>query len=666
MKLLRQRAGIFVLLALLLVPISLLAQEGEPVSSVGSGMVMPLFEAVVGASGTEINLTATTTGTNAGFEQFCQGQADITTANRAISTDEDTACTANSVDTVEILLAHQILAVIANPAADYAQCLTSANLNTIFAPSAQDQIINWNQVDVNNPDMALTVFVPQPETGAFATLDSLVGGDGLRQDATFESQETDIVAAVSQTNGAVGVVTLAAAEAAGTGVKILQLNTTETGGCVLPAADTVESRLYSAASQLFVYANRASLTKSGLHDVLAFAASDQAAAVIAEQGLTAPTTTAYATNLGVLEGTQERQFGRGNGQFQIPADLTGAITTAGAASGKTYLESITSAFNATYQGVTITPQLTGEPAGFRRLCNGEVDFVFATRAISDEQQQNCQANNITPLPVELGRQAAVLVANANSPYLSCLKMEQIATAWRAESGSTVTTWNQVSADFPETKMVLFAPTTGDTYADMLLLATAGTSTPIRVDTEINADVLYRAAAVANVEGGLTYMSWQDYQKVLGNNQPNIQLVSVDAGNGCVAPAPETIADGTYPLASNLSLIVSEAALVRTEVQSLLWFMFSDENYSLLEQAGLMGIGFGDLPAIRDTLLQAFERAVTVPEVTPEATGEATAEATTVPQATVEATTEVTAEATLAPQTTAEPTVETTPEATPSS
>src|SRR5512145_1918497 len=160
MKLLRQRAGIFVLLALLLVPISLLAQEGEPVSSVGSGMVMPLFEAVVGASGTEINLTATTTGTNAGFEQFCQGQADITTANRAISTDEDTACTANSVDTVEILLAHQILAVIANPATDYAQCLTSANLNTIFAPSAQDQITNWNQVDVNNPDTALTVFVP--------------------------------------------------------------------------------------------------------------------------------------------------------------------------------------------------------------------------------------------------------------------------------------------------------------------------------------------------------------------------------------------------------------------------------------------------------------------------------------------------------------------------
>ena len=31
------------------------------------------------------------------------------------------------------------------------------------------------------------------------------------------------------------------------------------------------------------------------------------------------------------------------------------------------------------------------------------------------------------------------------------------------------------------------------------------------------------------------MNWADYQDVLANDQTNIQLVEVDAGNGCAQP-----------------------------------------------------------------------------------------------------------------------------------
>jgi hypothetical protein len=140
--------------------------------------------------------------------------------------------------------------------------------------------------------------------------------------------------------------------------------------------------------------------------------------------------------------------------------------------------------------------------------------------------------------------------------------------------------------------------------------------------------LYRAAAVANVEGALTYMSWNEYQQVLENNQERIQLVGVDAGSGCVTPSIETINDGSYVLTNDLNIVVSQTGLQNNLVQSLLWFIFSDANYSLIEGAGIVGVSFGELPAVRDALQTAFNEAAAVPEATgteePGATAEAVA------------------------------------------
>lgn len=612
MKSFQRRVGILALLALILSPVIITAQtapDDETITVVGSGIVAPLFEALAAASETGAAINQTITGTNSGLEQFCQGQADVATANRLMTAGEDAACSDGGVDYAELLVAHQILAVIASPAVDYVQCLNTTSLNAIFAPSAADVTTNWNQIDVNNPDVPLSVFVPGQETAAFAVLDRLISGDGIRADATFHSSDSATIAAVASAEGAgaVGVVNLASALAAGERVRILDLNTNPVAGCAAPSADNVENRLYDAAAPLYSYVNRASLDKPGLRDLLDFVIGDQAAAVIEAQGFTPPTARTAESSRAALEGIQERPA-RGAAQYQIPADLFGFVAINGSASGRDYLSSITADFSADYPGVTISFETEGDPAGFRRLCNGELDLVIAASAMNTEQMQNCEANNITPLPFEVGRRTVVLLANANSDYLSCLTTGQIADIWRAESGGQVTTWNQVDASFPETAMTLFAPLAGSIYTDLMLLAASGASLSNRIDTQINFDPLYRAAATANVEGGLTYMSWAEYQRVVNNNQANIQLVRVDGGNGCVEPSLDTIADGSYALTGALRLVVNEAALIRPEVQSLLWYIFSDQNYAYFDQAGLIGLTFGVLPEIRSALLQAYDRA----------------------------------------------------------
>ena len=640
-----RRAGMIILLAHVFISGAAFAQgdaqavEDERITVVGSRIVARVFEGLADASGVEANLAVNVTGTDSGLEAFCSGQADITLANRPITADEDTICSSNGVDYVELLIGHEVLAFVSNPDNTFLQCLTAEQLNTIFAPSAEGQITNWTQINEEFADLPLGVHIPGEDSITFALLDEAVSGDGLREDAVSEDIPA-IIEAVAQDQGTLGAVSLAAAEAAAESVRILEVDSGAGAGCVQPSADNVEARAYTTADRLFVYANRASLDKSGLREVLAFAVSSEAASVVQSLGATPPTSAAYETNSAILAGAEDgRQFSVDTPAFAIPPGVSGQINIGGAANGFTYIENLSQNFNTLYPGATLNTNIEGQPAGFRRLCNGEIDIAIAYTDMSEEQARNCAANNITLLVLELGSQATVLVANGASTYLQCLTTDQITTIWGAASADTITRWSQVSEAFPDEAMTLFAPNAGHPATDLMLLTAAVESSNInRDDTEHDADPLYRAAATANVEGALTYMSWAEYAQVLDSNQQNILLVSVDAGNGCVTPNPESITDGSYPLARPGKLIVNQSALARVEVMSFLWYALSDENLQALEDAGFQGLTFGDLAAGRSTLQDAYVEA-SAKASQAEATAEPGAESTAEPEAAVEATEE---------------------------
>ncbi|HEX2619906.1 MAG TPA: hypothetical protein VHL11_07160, partial [Phototrophicaceae bacterium] len=72
-------------------------------------------------------------------------------------------------------------------------------------------------------------------------------------------------------------------------------------------------------------------------------------------------------------------------------------------------------------------------------------------------------------------------------------------------------------------------------------------------------------------------------------------------------------DGTYPLTRTIKLIVPQSQLQNVPIQSLLWLIFSDENFTLLENQSFVGISFGDLPNIRSNLQTSFDAAVAAAE-----------------------------------------------------
>ena len=320
MSSLQRRVGMLILIALLVTPIMIFAQDNA-ITVVGSGIPAPLIQAF--GQSASANVSVNVTGTDNGFSTFCGGQADITTATRSISADEEAKCSENNVNFLEFVVGYDIMAVISNPATDFGQCLTTDQLNALFAPSTA--VTNWNQVNTSNADIPLSLYVPADNTPPYALLDSVVSGVGLRSDVNTLDSDAAIIDAVSTTKGAFGVVSLPEAQAAGDKINIDQLNTTSVG-CTTPSADAAEGRAYSAAYSLFVYANSAQIDK--LKPLFEAAFGAESAATIAAQGLVAPTDTVYASDNDILTNVKTgRQFSKRCHRFHASQRIWSAPST---------------------------------------------------------------------------------------------------------------------------------------------------------------------------------------------------------------------------------------------------------------------------------------------------------------------------------------------------
>lgn len=653
--------GVCVILLLSLFTGAITAQEEDDTTSTvtGSRLVGDLLASL--AQNTEVTLNFEIAGTDNGFSTFCQGNSDITGASRPISAEEEAICNINGVTYAEYLVGYDALALVANPDLNL-ECLGLENLSALFAPVSNYNF--WDETGLPEIGMeAISLFVPANNTSAYAMLDAQVSGLGLRGESIADDAAR--LAAISSTPGALGIVSFNSLSE-NSGVKVVDVRSPELSSCYTPSIETIEAREYPLVDRLFVYVSTASAEQTNA--LLTYITSEESASVVSEAGFTPVSTETNAQNQAVLSGEEEpgRQFSGDVVAFEIPANVSGVVTIAGSPVINSYITDLGTSFTTSYPGVTNTTTILGQTAGIRELCNGTADMVIATRGLTDEELSGCTNNNVTPVTLELGSQAVVLVKGVNTEFAQCLTTEQVTSIWGTTLTNAPTQWSDISAEFPETSLILVAPSEGNPLADLMLTPATGAVIPIRSDVaETNDSPLYRAAAVSNVEGGLTFMSYEEYKSTLETLPENNQVELVEIGDNCVLPSEETIASNEYPYTTNISLIVSQYAMTRSEVQGLLWFIFQDANYSYLSSYGIQGIPFGELGDAREALQDLFNQALASgiepptqtsdiapdapidifasPETTPEPEVEATPEAT--PEMTPEATPEATAEAT---------------------
>ncbi|KPK65362.1 MAG: hypothetical protein AMS21_04915 [Gemmatimonas sp. SG8_38_2] len=233
-------------------------------------------------------------------------------------------------------------------------------------------------------------------------------------------------------------------------------------------------------------------------------------------------------------------------------------------------EAVVEQFMAERSGVQVAVGVSGTGGGFKKFCAGEAEIADASRRMKASELERCHENGVDPVEFPVALDGLSVVVNPANDFVSCLTVDELKRIW--ESGSTINSWSQLRADWPDVGISLFGPGTDSGSFDYFTENVVGEEDASRPDFAASEDDNVLVHGVSGHRGALGYFGHAYYVE----SSDMLKLVSVDAGSGCVLPTAETIADGTYePLTRPLFVYVDRLALEHEEV--LYFIRFYMEN-----------------------------------------------------------------------------------------
>jgi phosphate transport system substrate-binding protein len=273
----------------------------------GSSTVFPVTEAVAeefGAyTGGSVRVLVGQSGTGGGFKRFCAGETELSNASRHMTESERALCEQNGVEHIEMQIAIDGLAVVANPQNTFVECLTVDELRRMWEPGSQ--LANWSQVRAGFPDEPLKLYGPGTNSGTFDYFTEVIVGQERASRADFTASEDDnvLVQGVAGDRSALGYFGYAYyAENTGR-LKAIAVDNGQ--GCVQATPDAVLSGEYAPLSRpLFLYVSRAALQRTEVAEFVRFY-MEHSPVLVPQVGYVPATAATYSRNIS--------QIGQGGG-----------------------------------------------------------------------------------------------------------------------------------------------------------------------------------------------------------------------------------------------------------------------------------------------------------------------------------------------------------------
>jgi phosphate transport system substrate-binding protein len=231
----------------------------------GSSTVGPLVTAAAEqfrGQQPDVDVRVGTSGTGGGFERFCAGETDISNASRQIDEEEVPICEENGIEYTELQVAVDALTIVVNGENDWATCLTTEQLKTIWEPAAEGKVTNWNQVDPSFPDQELTLAGPGTDSGTFDYFTDEINGEEGASRSDYQASEDDnvIVQAVQGDRGALGYFGFSYYEENQDTLRAVEIDSGN--GCVAPSVEAAQAGAYTPlARPLFIYVKNESVER---------------------------------------------------------------------------------------------------------------------------------------------------------------------------------------------------------------------------------------------------------------------------------------------------------------------------------------------------------------------------------------------------------------------
>jgi phosphate transport system substrate-binding protein len=301
------------------------------------------------------------------------------------------------------------------------------------------------------------------------------------------------------------------------------------------------------------------------------------------------------------------------------SSVTGTLSISGSSTVQPITSIVAEDFKALNPDVTYTVDGPGTGDGFALFCNGETDISDASRAIKDEEATACADKGIHYVELKVGIDGISVMTSPANDAVTCLSFVDLYALLGPESQGFAK-WSDANAlagelasldgfgdshaPYPDAALDVTAPGeesgTYDSFVEFAItkIATAREQKAVtRPDYTASGD---DNIIIEGVAGSDSSLGWVGFA-FADENKDKVKSLEVDGGKGCVAPTPETIASGDYPMSRPLFIYVNtDKEATNPAITAFVDYYLSDTGIAAVTEADYIALTADELAATRST------------------------------------------------------------------
>ncbi|MBC7659756.1 MAG: PstS family phosphate ABC transporter substrate-binding protein [Chitinophagaceae bacterium] len=256
--------------------------------------------------------------------------------------------------------------------------------------------------------------------------------------------------------------------------------------------------------------------------------------------------------------------------WAVDKSLKGEVKLDGSSTVFPIAEAAAEDFQKEYPNIRVTVGVSGTGGGMKKFTVGEIDIANASRKMKDEEVKKAAEKKIEYVELQIANDGIAIVVNSSNKYIKSLTMAQLKTLW--EPGSKIKTWKDLDPSFPADPVKLYGPGGDSGTFDFFTEHVMGTARLSRSDYIASEDDNVLVTGVSKDKNALGYFGFAYFTE----NQKILRDIPLAGKDGApVAPTPETIEKGTYPLSRPLMLYVNKKSAQKPEVKAFVSFMLKN-------------------------------------------------------------------------------------------
>lgn len=219
-------------------------------------------------------------------------------------------------------------------------------------------------------------------------------------------------------------------------------------------------------------------------------------------------------------------------------------------------EAVAEEYKKSQSGV-VSVSVSGTGGGFKKLCSKRVDIIGASRAITTQEQQECQKNSVEYLEIPIAYDGIVVAVNKANDWLHSISISALKKLFEPQAEGKVVMWSDIDPTFPKRKLEIFAPGVSSGTYDYFTKAVVGKEHSSRGDITSSEDDNVLVHGIKTTPESIGFFSFAYY--VENKDQLKALAIINDTPNSPpIMPSVETIRSGEYsPLSRPIYLYINK-------------------------------------------------------------------------------------------------------------